>query len=353
MGLWNLYFLAKIYLFHTGQMQPIWLLNLVFALLLVIPLESRILRVLRQIAIGAGAALAWRESTLPPFARCSQVSNITFTPDTWWSYSSASCRWRWWWPWCWWSWSLLINRWIRTTTFVLLALIAMPIWYGTGITLPAGEGSASQRNPTDRRADINATNNYDAILAAFRQRKPAPPSPFTATPDAQFDIIVLHICSLSWDDLDAAKPQSPLLSRFDLFKNFSSPPATAARPPSACCARHAASSRTRTCTTPRPPTTCSPIWPRPASRRILMNHDGRFDNFRNYVETEIGIQGVKMESTDGVPVAMRAFDDSPILDDFNTFDHWYKQHLAQDKAPWRSTTTRSRCTTAIACPTSA
>ena len=34
MGLWNLYFLAKIYLFHTGQMQPIWLLNLVFALLL-------------------------------------------------------------------------------------------------------------------------------------------------------------------------------------------------------------------------------------------------------------------------------------------------------------------------------
>jgi hypothetical protein len=136
MGLWNLYFLAKIYLFHTGQMQPIWLLNLVFALLLVIPLESRILRVLRQIAIGAGAALAWRESTLPPFARCSQVSNITFTPDTWWSYSSASCRWRWWWPWCWWSWSLLINRWIRTTTFVLLALIAMPIWYGTGITLP-------------------------------------------------------------------------------------------------------------------------------------------------------------------------------------------------------------------------
>ena len=83
MGLWNLYFLAKIYLFHTGQMQPIWLLNLVFALLLVIPLESRILRVLRQIiAIGAGAALAWRESTLPPFTRLlTEFSNIrAFTP---------------------------------------------------------------------------------------------------------------------------------------------------------------------------------------------------------------------------------------------------------------------------------
>jgi hypothetical protein len=105
MGLWNLYFLAKIYLFHTGQMQPIWLLNLVFALLLVIPLESRILRVLRQIiAIGAGAlGVAGIHATA--VRACSQVSNIAPSrPDTWWSYSSASCRWRWWWPWCWWSW---------------------------------------------------------------------------------------------------------------------------------------------------------------------------------------------------------------------------------------------------------
>ena len=133
MGLWNLYFLAKIYLFHTGQMQPIWLLNLVFALLLVIPLESRILRVLRQIiAIGAGAALAWRESTLPPFARLlTEFSNIrTFTPgylvelfqrfvpvEMVVAVVLVVLVY------------LLINRWIRTTTLVLLALIAMPIWY--------------------------------------------------------------------------------------------------------------------------------------------------------------------------------------------------------------------------------
>ncbi|MEK7321194.1 MAG: cellulose biosynthesis protein BcsG, partial [Pseudomonadota bacterium] len=143
MGLWNLYFLAKIYLFHTGQMQPIWLLNLVFALLLVIPLESRILRVLRQIiAIGAGAALAWRESTLPPFARLlTEFSNIrTFTPgylvelfqrfvpvEMVVAVVLVVLVY------------LLINRWIRTTTLVLLALIAMPIWYGTGITLPGAK----------------------------------------------------------------------------------------------------------------------------------------------------------------------------------------------------------------------
>ncbi len=65
-------------------------------------------------------------------------------------------------------------------------------------------------------------------LAAFREQESTarpPPSTPTATPDAQFDIIVLHICSLSWDDLDAAKAQQPraAVTRFDyLLKNFSS-----------------------------------------------------------------------------------------------------------------------------------
>ena len=345
MGLWNLYFLAKIYLFHTGQMQPIWLLNLVFALLLVIPLESRILRVLRQIiAIGAGAALAWRESTLPPFARLlTEFSNIrTFTPgylvelfqrfvpvEMVVAVVLVVLVYR------------LINRWIRTTTLVLLALIAMPIWYGTGITLPGAKAQqATAQSAGSARADINATNNYDAILAAFRQQeaqRTATFSPLTATPDAQFDIIVLHICSLSWDDLDAAKSLNhPLLSRFDyLFKNFSSA-ASYSGPAAIRLLRASCGQQPHKDLYDPAPAEChlfADLAQAGFTPRILMNHDGRFDNFRTYVETEIGIQGVKMESTEGVPVAMRAFDDSPILDDFNTFDHWYKQHLAQDKGP--------------------
>jgi len=39
MGLWNLYFLTKLYLFHTGQMKPVWILNIALALLLVAPME--------------------------------------------------------------------------------------------------------------------------------------------------------------------------------------------------------------------------------------------------------------------------------------------------------------------------
>jgi len=345
MGLWNLYFLAKLYLFHTGQMHPIWILNLGFALLLVVPMESRILAVLRQVlAILIGAALAWRESALPPFERViSQFSNIqAFTPAyllelfqrvvsvqmvvavvvTLLAY-------------------LMINRWIRTTTFVLIALIAAPFWFGLGIAVPGANANQAGTQASDSpRADINATSDYDTILAAFRQQeaqRSATVAPLTATPDAQFDIIVLHICSLSWDDLDAAKSLNhPLLSRFDfLFKNFSS--AASYSGPAAIRLLRASCGQQphKDLYDPAPPE-ChlfADLAQAGFAPHILMNHDGRFDNFRGYVEGEIGVPGIKMEPTDGVPVAMRAFDDSPVLSDFDTFDHWYKQHLAQDKNP--------------------
>lgn len=344
MGLWNLYFLAKLYLFHTGQMKPIWILNIVFALLLVAPMESRPLRVLRQIlAICVGAALAWRESTLPPFERViAQFSNISeFTP----AYLVELLQ------------RLvsvqlvvavllvlvvylLVNRWVRTTTFVLIALFAMPFWYGLGINLPGGKGQAMARAADSPRADINATNNYDAILAAFREQEAqrnATVAPLTASPDAQFDVIVLHICSLSWDDLDAAKSLNhPLLARFDyLFKNFSSA-ASYSGPAAIRVLRAGCGQEPHKNLYDPAPAEChlfADLAQAGFTPRILMNHDGRFDNFRTYVEQEIGTPGIKMESTDGVPVAMRSFDDSPVLSDFATFDHWYKQRLAQDKKP--------------------
>ena len=345
MGIWNLYFLAKLYLFHTGQMKPIWLLNILLALLLVAPMESRPLRVIRQVlAIGVGAALAWRESTLPPFERViSQFSNISaFTP----AYLSELLQ------------RFitiqmvvaallvlavyfLVNRWLRTTTFVLIALIAMPFWYGLGISMPGGTGQAVARAADSPRADINATNNYDAILAAFRQQesqRTATVAPLTASPGAQFDVSLLHICSLSWDDLDAAKSLNhPLLARFDyLFKNFSSA-ASYSGPAAIRVLRGACGQEPHKELYDPAPAEChifADLAQAGFTPHVLMNHDGRFDNFRSYVEKEMGVPGIQPESTDGVPVAMRAFDDSPVLGDFDTFDHWYRQRLASaDKKP--------------------
>ncbi|WP_454055837.1 cellulose biosynthesis protein BcsG [Cupriavidus sp. Marseille-Q8015] len=343
MGLWNLYFLTKLYLFHTGQMKPLWLLNLLFALLLVAPMESRPLRLIRQVlALGVGAALAWRESTLPPFERViSQFANIrAFTPAYLLELLQRLV-------------SiqlvvaallvlvvfLLVNRWVRITTFVLIALIAMPFWHGLGVALP-DRVTAVARAADSPRADINATGNYDAILTAFRQQeaqRTATVAPLTASPDARFDVIFLHICSLSWDDLDAARSLNhPLLSRFDyLFKNFSSA-ASYSGPAAIRVLRGACGQEPHKNLYDPAPAEChvfADLAQAGFTPQVLMNHDGRFDNFRGFVDKEIGMPGIQPAATDGVPVAMRAFDDSPVLGDFATFDNWYRKRLAQDAGP--------------------
>ena len=87
-----------------------------------------------------GVALLYHESNLPPFARVmSQFSNLSaFTPayllELLQRFVSpnlvlgaivVTLAY------------LVINRWVRVTTFVLLALIVVPLWQGTG-TVPTG-----------------------------------------------------------------------------------------------------------------------------------------------------------------------------------------------------------------------
>lgn len=345
MGIWNLYFLAKLWLFHTGHLQPHWLTNLVFALFLAVPMESRPLRVLRQlIAIVVGAMLAYRESTLPPFARVvSQFSNVSaFTPEYLLELAQrivslqmvvaialAVLLY------------LIINRWVRVTTFVLLALIAIPFWHGTGDGNPPTRLNQMTARAADTpRADFAVRGGYDAQLAAFREQestRSATAQPLTATPDAQFDIIVLHICSLSWDDMDAAKASNhPLFTRFDyLFKNFSSA-ASYSGPAAIRLLRASCGQEPHASLYSPAPVEChlfEALAQAGFGPHVLLNHDGRFDNFRSFVDKEVGVAGIQPESNEGVPVAMRAFDDSPVLGDYDTFDHWYKRRLQQNSGP--------------------
>ncbi len=356
MGLWNLYFAAKLYLFTIGQVQPRWLLNLLFALWLVLPLEHRGLRVLRQVlAVVVGVALLYHESNLPPFARVvSQFSNLSaFTPayllELLQRFVSphmvlgaivVTLAY------------LVINRWVRVTTFVLLALIVVPLWQGAGTistgtaaTGTAAAGAAAMRAaqrpaPTMRIDSPGEVGDNEAQLNAFREQESARQvafTPLSASPDSQFDIIVLHVCSLSWDDLDVAKARNhPLLSRFDyLFTEFSS--AASYSGPAAIRLLRATCGQQPHQALYSPAQAQCHLFEALAQAgfdtRVLMNHDGRFDNFRGFVDKEIGIPNVTHVPVDGVPPAMRAFDNSPILGDYAVLEKWYKSRLAQNSGP--------------------
>src|SRR5690554_6569292 len=82
LGLWNLYFIAKLALYWAGALNFNALYNLAFAAALLLPLRSLYLHRLRHaLMVPVGAALLYYDSWLPPFSRLlAQPEILKFSP---------------------------------------------------------------------------------------------------------------------------------------------------------------------------------------------------------------------------------------------------------------------------------
>jgi cellulose synthase operon protein YhjU len=350
MGIWNLYFIGVLYLAAAGSIQPAWWLNLLLALALLVPLQPRWQRVTRQVlAVLAGAALLYHESNLPPIGYVlKQIPALaSFSP----TYMMELAR------------RLfkpamvyvpilvlviyaIVNRWVRVTTFVLLALVVFPLWQGMGTLIAkSNSGTSVAVNP---RADADtanagadsATGSYDQQLAAFHQAEKSRRVaffPMSTDPAAQFDIIIIHICSLSWDDLEVANLRdNPLFGKFDyVFKKFSSAASysgpAAIRLFRASCGQDAHQSLYSAA-----PQECHVFADLAAAGydvEYLMNHNGRFDDFRGIVEREIGRPGIQPQSIEGLPPFMREFDGSQLVNDYDALARWYQDRANKGGGP--------------------
>jgi cellulose synthase operon protein YhjU len=347
MGFWNLYFAAKLYLFATGDLKPIWWLNLLFALALIVPLQRRWQRVTRQLlAVVVGVVLIYHESNLPPFSYVlRQIPGLsTFSPSYMLElahrivtpamiYVPVLVVLAY----------LVINRWLRVSTFVLAAMLGVCLWQGMG-TLVAGSRTqaAVATGPTGATpsGDSAISGSYDDQLAAFHaaeKNRRVSFAPATQDPNAQFDIIVLHICSLSWDDLDVVNMrENPLFSRFDfVFKNFSSG-ASYSGPAAIRVLRAACGQEAHRELYSADDPGCHLFADLAAlgySVQAALNHDGHFDNFRGLVLQELGVPGVQMQSNEGLPMAMREFDGSPLMGDYDVLARWYQGRVAKGGGP--------------------
>jgi cellulose synthase operon protein YhjU len=142
-----------------------------------------------------------------------------------------------------------------------------------------------------------------------------------------FDVIFIHVCSLSWDDIAAVGlEQHPLWQRFDfLFKKFNS-----AASYSAPAAIHLLRS---TCGqqahdrmySPAPPNCylMSSLQAVGFEPNLALNHTGKFDDFLSQVQMQGGLN-VPMLSLDGLDVAQNAFNNSPVYDDLAVLNRWLK-----------------------------
>lgn len=350
MGFWNLYFIAKIYLASVGKLRPLWWLNLLFALALIVPLRRRWQRVVRLVvALLVAAALMYHESNLPPFGYVlkqipglasfspgymMELARRAFTPAMVYIPILAVVIYA------------IVNRWVRVTTFVLVALLVLPLWQGIDTLI--AKSVAPSNSVANVGADAGmanagaagATGSYDEQLVAFHHSEKSRRVaffPMSKDPAAQFDIIVIHICSLSWDDLDVVNmTDNPLFSRFDfVFKNFSS--AASYSGPAAIRVLRAACGQDSHQDLYSPTSEDCHVFADLAAAgydvQFMMNHDGHFDDFRGVVEREIGRAGIQPQSTEGLPVAMKEFDGSPLVDDYDALARWYQGRLDKGGGP--------------------
>ena len=343
---WNVYFLAKLALHWQGLIGLHALDNLAFALLLLIPLRRRWMAVLRTLlAVPAAAALLYHDSYLPPFERLlAQMSLVTsFSPTYLVELAGRFVSWP--------AVAALVvvtagyriaaTR-VRVGVLVVTALAVLCVVNqsgpGTSAPQPVPLAGAAAPAPAVRAAKLD----LDAVLherySGEAKRRVTFNQPAA---DAQpFDVIFLHVCSLAWDDLRATGLDShPLLEGMDiLLTNFNSGASYSGpaviRMLRAPCGASAHSGLYS-------PAADGACYLLPALKRVgfhtsvVLNHDGHFDDFLGVVRAQ-GNTAIQPLALDGLPVAQRSFDDSPIFDDLAVLQRW--QASVRDRGQTRVAT---------------
>lgn len=340
MGLWSAYFLVKLLLYGVGYIGFDPWLNLAFAVFTSLPPQNARQRFTKNlIAIPLGIMLLYRDSWLPPFARVLEQTNFLkdFTPEYLWELAQRFVNWQ-----------LLLGllvfavvyalarRKLRLSTFVFVAILIVLVRPQAPLPMeramatvaqPLGTRPIQQLDPRNMRVEA-----LDALLTEFYAKEQLRQVRFSplAGDDAPYDIILLHVCSLSWDDLEFVRAtEDSLLRRFDIvFDDFNS--AASYSGPAAIRLLRGSCGQTEQRGLYEPPKReCllidglqrvgfAPQW--------LMNHDGSFGDFFADVRVHGGFPG-EPESLNGAPVTQHAFDGSPIYDDYALLSRWWSERL--------------------------
>ncbi|WP_406623930.1 cellulose biosynthesis protein BcsG [Acidovorax sp. SDU_ACID1] len=338
MSYWSFYFLAKVGLHYAGYIGFHWLPNLLLALaLLAPPPAARGLRALRHAAAWSAAiGLLYYDSYLPSLGRVLSLSQglAAFSLDYMGELLARL-----------WNWQAVLGlaalvaayavlaRRIRFSTFALGGILSVPLAAALAPQAGGAPPAASAATP-GAVASGAAAQDPDAQLQAFyaheRQRR-LDWTPAGAPP--AFDIVMLHVCSLSWDDLDVVGMRDhPLLQRFDaVFTQFNTA-ASYSGPAMLRVLRGNCGQEPHEALYQGADPACYVF---PSLERLgyethaLLNHDGHFDDFAKMLQNQGGLAG-RIASPEGAPVHMHSFDGTPIYSDLALLERWSR---ARQSAP--------------------
>lgn len=320
LGGWSFYFLAKVLLFWRELIGFHPLENLAFAAFLLAPLDSRIKQRLRTVlAVPLSIALLYYDSWLPSLDRALSQANLLshFSLSYLLELAGRFISWP--------VMAMLVIGWAAyriAARFLRMGVVAMAILLCLAISTgqkrpPAVTAASTSEHPADNSPD-QALHDF---FAAEAQRQVKFPS---AGHTAPFDIVFIHICSLSWDDLQATGlDKHPIWNNFDfLFRQFNS--AASYSGPAAIRINRATCGQSTHNALYEPASEQCYLLPSLKQAgfetNLAFNHDGHFDDFLTLVRKQ-GVNAPLMP-LDGVPIRLRSFDNSPVYDDFDVLSRW-------------------------------
>lgn len=343
MGFWSYYFFAKLGLYYGNFIGFHVASNLLFALVLAFPLAHGGARALRHLlAIPVALGLLYHDSWLPPLSRVwSQADALAgfsseylielltrFVNPLVLAVLAAGFV-------LWW----LLGRRLRLATFALLGILSVPL---TAQLLPRPGDARAAAAPTPLAEGAAAPGGAMGVAAgaAAAQVKLAPAARLAAfydegrrrlvkfqAPGGQpaFDLIVVHVCSLGWDDLEFVNLRShPFFNRFDLvFRNFNS--AASYSGPAAVRLLKGSCGQKSNNDLYDPNPQCQlfgNLREAGFSTEALLNHDGRYAKFAATIENEGGFGGKAIVPAQ-LPAAMHSFDGTPIYSDLAVLSQWW------------------------------
>lgn len=338
---WSFYFFAKLALFYSDRLNFHWRENLLLALFLLWPLAPGRLQTVRAwLAWPLALGLLYYDSFLPSLERVlSQVSSLAnFRLDYLMELLGRVVDGR----------ALLgglavfvlyllLARRIRFTPLAFAGIFSVPISaallaspvesvpVSVGAPVPGQEGGAATAQTPDAQLQAFYANEAQHKLS-FSLGGATPP----------FDIVVLQVCSLSWDDLEfVGLRDHPLFRRFDVvFTQFNSA-ASYSGPAALRLTRGSCGQTSHQDLYEGVDPACYLF---PSLEQLgykvqgLLNHDGKFDEFARMLEARAGMAG-RLELPSNAPIAMRNFDGSPIFSDIALLRRWWQQRQSQGSQP--------------------
>lgn len=342
MGLWSAYFLAKLLLYALGYMDFDPWMNLALAIVAALPSKNARHRFAKNlIAVPLGILLLYHDSWLPPIAQAlAQAQNLrAFTASYLLELAGRLI-----------SWKLLLElavmlaiyalarRKLRMSTFAFLGIVGVMVaphaqfWAMAAPAQTAGAVTSTASEPVNLGPAA-----LDARMTQFyaEQKNIHIHFPRPTAQESPFDIVILHVCSLSWDDLRTLQlPPDAFFGHFDMvLSNFNS--AASYSGPAAIRLLRGTCGQTVEAKLYDPAGdgcfVMDGLQNAGFETHWAMNHDGHFGNFFGDVRDRGGLNA-PLEDNTGATAAQQAFDGTPVYSDYSVLSRWWAKRQANRAA---------------------